>query len=106
MAPEITPGGRRMRAVWRGAVLADSEDTLVTEGNHYFPPQSVRTALLSPSDEHTVCPWKGTASYYDVTVGDDVAHGAAWFYPETKPDAEPLRERVAFWRGVQVLSAS
>jgi uncharacterized protein (DUF427 family) len=106
MPPEIKPGAQRMLATWKGAVLAESDETVVTEGNHYFPPESLEIEHFSPSDEHTVCPWKGTAHYYDVTVDGDVLHGGAWFYPEVKPAAEPLRDRIAFWRGVQVVPAS
>ena len=91
-----------MRATWKGAVLAESEETVVVEGNHYFPADSVRREHFRESETHTVCPWKGTASYYDVVVGDDVNRDAAWFYPEPKDAAKEIRDRVAFWRGVKV----
>lgn len=91
-----------MRALWNGAVLAESDDTVVVEGNHYFPADSIRTEHFRPSDHHTVCGWKGTCSYYDVVVGDAVNANAAWYYPETKPEADNVRGRVAFWHGVQV----
>lgn len=91
-----------MRAIWNGAVLAESDDTVVVEGNHYFPPQAIRSEHFRPSDTHTVCGWKGTASYYDVVVDGQVNADAAWFYPETKPEADHVRGRVAFWKGVEV----
>jgi uncharacterized protein (DUF427 family) len=95
-------GGRTMRAEWNGAVIAESADTVVVEGNHYFPPESVRREHLRASDHSTVCPWKGTAAYYDVEVAGRTNPGAAWHYPEPKPAAEPVRGRIAFWRGVRV----
>ena len=91
-----------MRALWNGAVLAESDDTVVVEGNHYFPAGSIRPEHFRPSDHHTVCGWKGTCSYYDVVVGDAVNANAAWYYPETKPEADNVRGRVAFWHGVEV----
>ncbi len=91
-----------MRATWKGAVLAESDDTVVVEGNHYFPPDSVRREHFRESGTHTVCPWKGTASYYDVVVGGEVNADAAWYYPEPKDAAREIKDRVAFWRGVRV----
>lgn len=91
-----------VRATWNGVVLAESDDTVVVEGNHYFPAESVNHEYLDPSATHTVCPWKGTASYYTVTAGGQSNHDAAWYYPEPKPEAELVRDRVAFWRGVTV----
>jgi len=90
------------KAVWNGTVIAESDDTVIVEGNHYFPADSVRQDLLEDSDRHTVCGWKGTASYYDVVVGGATNAGAAWYYPETKPEADHIAGRVAFWRGVSV----
>ena len=90
------------RAVWNGAVIAESPDTVVVEGNHYFPPDSVKRDYFRSSDTHTVCPWKGTASYYDIVVGDAVNKDAAWYYPETKDAARHVAGRVAFWKGVKV----
>jgi uncharacterized protein (DUF427 family) len=90
------------KAVWNGAVIAESDDTVVVEGNHYFPPGSVDRALLAESDRSTVCPWKGTASYYDVVVGGRTNPGAAWYYPAPSDAAARIRDRVAFWRGVTV----
>jgi uncharacterized protein (DUF427 family) len=91
-----------MKAIWNGAVLAESDDTEVVEGNHYFPAESLKTEYFQPSETHTVCPWKGTASYYDVVVDGDVNGDAAWYYPEAKPDAKNIEGRVAFWKGVEV----
>ena len=90
------------KAIWNGAVLAESDDTVVVEGNHYFPPESVHREFFVDSDRHTVCGWKGTASYYDVVVDGDRNAGAAWYYPEPKEAAAQIRGRVAFWRGVTV----
>ena len=91
-----------VRAVWNGHVIAESDDTVVVEGNHYFPAEAVRREYLSESDTHTVCPWKGTASYYTVTVDGQHNADAAWYYPSPKPKAELVRDRIAFWRGVDV----
>ena len=91
-----------MRAVWNDQVIAESDDTVVVEGNHYFPLASVDPAVLSASDKHTTCPWKGQASYYSLTVDGKTNPDAAWFYPEPKAAAAQIRDRVAFWRGVTV----
>lgn len=91
-----------MRALWNGVVLAESDDTVHLEGNHYFPLASVRQELLRPSVTHTVCPWKGTASYYDVVVDGETNTDAAWFYPNPSPAAAKIAGRVAFWHGVKV----
>ena len=93
-----------MRAIWRDTVLAESDDTVVVEGNHYFPPDSIRGEHFRPSDTHTMCPWKGVASYYDVIVGGEVNKDAAWYYPEVIDAAEQIKGRVAFWTGVKVES--
>jgi uncharacterized protein (DUF427 family) len=90
------------RALWNGAVLAESDRTEVVEGNHYFPPQSIRTVYFRKSDTHTVCPWKGTASYYDVEVDGRVNKDAAWYYPDPLAAAAHIAGYVAFWKGVQV----
>jgi uncharacterized protein (DUF427 family) len=92
------------RATWNGAVLADApaDAVEIVEGNVYFPASAVRQDLLEPSDTHTVCPWKGTASYYDVVVDGQRNRDAAWYYPEPKDAARQIAGRVAFWRGVQV----
>lgn len=91
-----------MKATWKGAVLAESDDTVVVEGNHYFPAESLNREHFRESATHTTCPWKGVASYYDVAVGGEVNRDAAWFYPEPKDAAKQIRGRVAFWRGVVV----
>lgn len=91
-----------MKAIWNGAVIAESDDTVLVEGNHYFPSDSLREEFFRDSDHSTVCGWKGTASYRHVVVGDQVNENAAWFYPEPKPAAEEIRGRFAFWRGVVV----
>ncbi|MDJ0791745.1 MAG: DUF427 domain-containing protein [Acidimicrobiia bacterium] len=91
-------------ATWNGQVIAESDATIVVEGNHYFPPQSVSRENVSPSDASSVCPWKGTASYYDVIVDGDVNPGAAWYYPDPKSAASEIKGYVAFWRGVRVSS--
>ena len=90
------------QAVWKGAVLAESDHTVRLEGNHYFPLESLRREFLAPSQTTSVCPWKGTASYYDVTVDGQVNKGAAWYYPQPSPAAAQIRDHVAFWHGVQV----
>ena len=91
-----------MRAIWNGKTLAESEETVVLEGNHYFPQGSLATEFLRESDTRTVCPWKGTASYYDLEVDGETSKDAAWFYPDPKPEAEQIRGRVAFWKDVRV----
>ena len=91
-----------MKATWRGAVLAESDETVVVEGNHYFPPDSIKREYVSESATHTTCPWKGEASYYDVVVDGETNRDAAWFYPEAKEAAKNIEGRVAFWRGVKV----
>ena len=90
--------------MWNGAVIAESADTVVVEGNQYFPIADVRAERLLPSDSHTTCPWKGLASYYDVVVGDKVNRDAAWYYPSPSAAADHIKGRVAFWRGVKVES--
>ena len=92
------------RALWKDALLAESADTIVVEGNHYFPPQTLHREFFRESATHTVCGWKGTASYYDIVVGEAVNHDAAWYYPTTKPEANNIAGYVAFWHGVTVES--
>jgi uncharacterized protein (DUF427 family) len=89
-------------ATWNGTVLAESDDTVVVEGNHYFPRSAVREGVLVESDKHTVCPWKGTASYFSVVVDGQTNADAAWYYPEPKDAAAQIKDHVAFWKGVQV----
>ena len=91
-----------MKAIWNNTVIAESNETVVVEGNHYFPADAINEEYFSPSDTHTVCGWKGTASYYDVVVDGETNKDAAWFYPETKEDAKNIEGRVAFWKGVRV----
>lgn len=91
-----------MKAIWNNAVIADSEDTVIVEGNHYFPAGSVSQACLKPSATHTTCPWKGEASYYTLSVDGKTNPDAAWYYPAPKPAAENITGRIAFWKGVQV----
>ncbi len=90
------------RAVWKGVVIAESDDTVVVEGNHYFPPEAVKWEYFQENSRHTVCPWKGVASYYDVTVNGKVNTAAAWYYPDPSPAAAQIKDRVAFWKGVKV----
>ncbi|MEO7052568.1 MAG: DUF427 domain-containing protein [Rhodanobacter sp.] len=91
-----------MRAIWNSAVIAQSDDTVVVEGNHYFPAESLRREYFRASEQHSTCAWKGLASYYDVVVGDKVNPGAAWYYPQPKEAAKQITARVAFWKGVEV----
>ena len=91
-----------MKATWNGTVLAESDKTIVIEGNHYFPPDAIHTELFKPSATHTVCPWKGTASYYSVEVDGKLNADAAWYYPEPKDAAKEIKGYVAFWKGVTV----
>ena len=90
------------KAVWNGVVLAQSEHCIALEGNQYFPPDSVNRAYLKNSDTHTLCPWKGTASYYDVVVNGQTNKDAAWYYPTPKDAAKEIANYVAFWHGVGV----
>lgn len=90
------------KAIWSGVVLAESGETVVVEGNHYFPPDAVNREYLRESSRHTTCPWKGQASYYDVVVDGRVNRDAAWYYPTPKPAAAQIKDYVAFWRGVRV----
>ena len=90
------------RATWNGAVIAESNDTVVVENNHYFPRDSVHPELLSESDKHTVCPWKGTASYYSIIVDGQINADAAWYYPNPTPAAAQIVDHIAFWKGVTV----
>jgi uncharacterized protein (DUF427 family) len=90
------------KATWNGTIIADSNQCIVVEGNQYFPPDSVNRKFLRSSDHETFCSWKGTASYYDLVVDDQVNEGAAWFYREPMQEAAQIRDYVAFWRGVIV----
>ena len=94
--------GIMAKATWDGAVLAESDKTVEVEGNQYFPPEAIHQAYFKTSDAHSVCPWKGTASYYDLEVNGKKNEGAAWFYPEPKAAAKQIKGYVAFWKGVKV----
>lgn len=91
-----------MKAIWNGTTLADSSDTVIVEGNHYFPKNSLHEEYFRKSDHHTTCAWKGVASYYDIVVDGKLNEGAAWYYPEPSDAAKQIEGRVAFWKGVQV----
>jgi uncharacterized protein (DUF427 family) len=91
-----------MKAVWNATVVADSDDTVVVEGNHYFPADSVRAELFEDSDTHTTCPWKGEASYKTLVVDGERNPDAAWYYPAPKDAAAEIKDRYAFWHGVEV----
>ena len=91
-----------MKAVWNNAVIAESDETVVVENNHYFPLTSVNAAFLKPSTTTTVCPWKGTANYYTLAVNGSSNTDAVWYYAEPKEAAKEIRGRVAFWKGVQI----
>lgn len=92
-----------MKAIWQGKVLAESDITVIVEGNHYFPMSTVDREFFSESDKHTVCPWKGRASYYDIEVDGETNANAAWYYPDPKDAAAEITDHVAFWGGVQVV---
>ncbi len=92
-----------MKAIWNDEIIAESDDTIVIEGNHYFPLESVKKEYLEHSNKHTKCFWKGTASYYNIKVGDDTNPDSAWYYPEPKDAAKEIKDRIAFWNGVQVV---
>ena len=90
------------KAIWNGAVIAESDQTIVVEGNHYFPADSVKAEYLVDSSTHTTCSWKGLASYYTLKVNDQQNRDAAWYYPAPKDAAKQITGYVAFWRGVKV----
>lgn len=90
------------KAIWNGTVIAESDETVMVEGNHYFPPESIKREYLRDSSEQTVCHWKGVASYYDIEVDGEVAPGAGWYYPDPSRKAMDIKDHVAFWRGVTV----
>ncbi len=91
-----------MKAIWNGAVIAESKRTVVVEGNHYFPPDSINDEILKSSETTSVCPWKGKASYHDVVVDGKVNKDAAWSYPSPKKEASNIKDHLAFWKGVTV----
>lgn len=94
-----------MKAIWNEAVLAESDDTVVVEGNHYFPLDALNDDFFEDSDTTSVCPWKGEAGYFHVVVDGERNEDAAWIYRDPKPEAEEIRERVAFWKGVEVVES-
>ncbi|GAA3265336.1 MULTISPECIES: DUF427 domain-containing protein [Dactylosporangium] len=91
------------KAIWNGTVIAESDDTVVVEGNHYFPRAALRDDVVRESGTHTVCPWKGEASYYTLEHDGTRSADAVWYYPDPKPEASMVRDRVAFWKDVQVV---
>jgi len=91
-----------MQAIWNGKTIAESNETIVIEGNHYFPPDSINKEFFKENSNTTVCPWKGTASYYDVEVNGQTNSGAAWYYPQPSEKAKQIKDYVAFWRGVDI----
>lgn len=91
------------RAIWNGVVIAESDKTVVVEGNHYFPIEAIKQEYLRESNTHTICPWKGKASYYNIEVNGQVNKDAAWYYPTPKSAAENITGRIAFWRGIKVV---
>jgi len=93
-----------MKAIWNGTVIAESDATVVVEGNHYFPADAVNAELLQDSDTTTACPWKGTANYRHIVVDGEINRDAAWYYPEPKDAAKKITGRIAFWKGVEVVS--
>ncbi|MFJ9368161.1 DUF427 domain-containing protein [Nocardia sp. NPDC101769] len=94
-----------MRAIWNGTVIAEAPWTVEVEGNHYFPVESLKREFFSESSHHTVCPWKGIASYYSVTVDGKENPDAAWYYPKPSPLARKIKDHVAFWHGVEIESS-
>lgn len=93
-----------MKAIWKETVIAESDKTVVVEGNHYFPAESLKTEHFVPSSTTSICGWKGTAHYYSVRVGEEQNTDAAWYYPEPKEAAQNIKGYVAFWKGVQVVA--
>lgn len=91
-----------MKAIWNDAIIAESNDTVVVEGNHYFPPESLDPRYLLRSETTSTCPWKGLANYYSLDVNGEVNTDAAWYYPNPKPGASQIKDHVAFWKGVKV----
>jgi len=92
-----------MKAVWNDTVIAESDDTVVVEGNHYFPPDSIKSEYFHKTETSTSCPWKGMASYYSVTVNGKTNTDCAWYYHVPSKEAEKIKDRVAFWNGVQII---
>ena len=91
------------RAIWNDKTLAESDQTVVVDGNHYFPPSAIQRTCFRESPATTVCGWKGTAKYYDIVVDDQVNEQAAWYYPDPKPEAANIKDHIAFWKGVEII---
>ena len=91
------------KAIWKDAILAQASEFEIVEGNIYFPPDKINKEYFKNSDTHTICPWKGRASYYHIDVNGEINKDAAWFYPETKEKAKQIKDHIAFWRGVEVI---
>jgi uncharacterized protein (DUF427 family) len=94
--------GKPMKAIWNNTAIAESDETVVVEGNHYFPPEAINKDYFQPSDTHSTCPWKGEASYYNVVIDGQVNKDAAWYYPQPKDAAAEIKDHVAFWKGVKI----
>ena len=92
-----------MKAIWKNTILAESDDTIIIEGNHYFPAGALDQRFFKDSDTQSVCPWKGTASYYDVEVDGEINKDAAWYYPETSDLAKTIKGYIAFWKGIKIV---
>lgn len=91
-----------MKVMWKNLILAESNDTVVVEGNHYFPPDSIKKQYFKKSETHTTCPWKGLASYYHIDVDGEINKDAAWYYSDPKDAAKNIKNYIAFWKGVEV----
>lgn len=91
-----------MKAIWNGSVIAESDDTIVIENNHYFPAESIKKECFTDSTTHTICPWKGQASYFNIEVDGQTNKDAAWYYPAPKDAAKEIKNYIAFWKGVKV----
>ena len=91
-----------VRALWKGNIIAETDEAEVVEGNYYFPPTSVHKEFLKESSTHSTCPWKGKASYYDVIVDGEKNEDAAWYYPNPKPEAKNIKGYIAFWKGIEI----
>ncbi len=93
-----------MKAIWKGQLIAESDDTIIIEGNHYFPPNDIKKEFFVDSEAHTTCPWKGLASYYTIKINGDENPDAAWYYPEASDLAKQIEDYLAFWKGVEITS--
>lgn len=91
-----------MKAIWNNRVIAETEETVIIENNHYFPPAAINEKYFTKSLTHTTCPWKGEASYYSIEVDGKINKDAAWYYPDPKPAADAIKNHVAFWKGVEI----